>query len=160
MTEGVTKQYELTRTRAVLLDIISSNITDTLTGQEARSSTTHWIFPGEPNPADLGKQAPKGWKFPIISFDFPEVQTENKTVDGSKQSITSQTLITIRARDRATAVEIADQITHILITTGQSELKKAAMFGPDLLSTNHSSDYIGGNKYYQVILDFQFMRFD
>jgi hypothetical protein len=160
MTDGVTKQYELVSTRAVLLDIISTNISDPLTGQEARSSTTHWIFEGEPNPADLGKPAPKGWKFPIISFDYPEVSTENKVVSGTKQSIINQTLVTIRARTRAVAVALADQVTHILTTTGQSELKIAALFGPDVLSTTHSSDYIGGNKYYEVMIDFQFKRFD
>ena len=160
MTDGVTKQYELVSTRAVLLDILSTNISDPLTGEEARSSTTYWIFSGEPNPADLGKPAPKGWKFPIISFDYPEVEAENRVVDGSKQAITSQTLVTIRARSRATAAALADQVKHIFTTTGQSELKKGALFGPDVLSTTHSSDYIGGNKYYEIMIDFQFKRFD
>lgn len=160
MTDGVTKQYELTQTRAVILDVISSNVSDPLTGQEARTSTTHWIFGGEPNPADIGKPAPKGWKFPIVFLAYPEITTENKVLDGTKQAITNNTLITVRARTRAISMELAEEIKHILETTAKSDLRKAALHGPDILSTTHSSDYIGGNKYYEVIVDYQFKRFD
>ena len=67
MTEGIIKQYELTRARDVILDVISANISDPLTGQQARTATTDWIFDGFPNPAKIGSF----WKFPIIVFDFP-----------------------------------------------------------------------------------------
>lgn len=160
MTDGVTKQYELSQTRAVLLDVISSNITDPLTGQEARSSTTYWIFDGEPNPATVGKPAPKGWKFPIIFFDYPEVDTENKVLDGSKQAITHDILIIARARSRETAALLAEQVKYILEVTGQTDLRKAALHGPETISSSNNSDYMGGQKYYEVTMDIMFKRFD
>lgn len=160
MVDPVTKQYELTSSRDVIYDIISSNISDPLTGQQARSSATHWIFDGFPNPADLGKSAPAGWKFPIIIFDYPEVETENKVLDGSKQRISSTFSIEVYSRDRSEASSLAEECKHILETSQQSELRKATLFGPNLLSTSMETDFIGGNKFYSVIMEFEFMRFD
>ena len=75
MTDGVTKRFELTATRAVILDVISSNITDPLTGLQARKSTTEWIFNGLPVTDRLG-QGSGGYKYPIIVFDFSDIESE------------------------------------------------------------------------------------
>jgi len=160
MTDGVIKQYEIVRSRDVILDIISSNITDPLTGQKARTSTTHWIFDGFPNPADVGKPAPAGWKFPIIVFDYPEVETENKVVDGSKQEIRDLFRVRVHSRSRREANEVMDQVKHILETSGQSELRIGTLHGPNIISTTDDVDFIGNNKYYIKVLEFEFMRFD
>jgi len=160
MTDGVIKEFEIVRSRDVILDIISSNIVDPLTGEEARKATTHWIFDGFPNPADIGKPAPAGWKFPIIIFDYPEIETENKVVDGSKQEIRDLFRIKTNARTRRAANVLADEIKHILETTGQSQLRTGTLHGPNIISSTDDVDFIGGNKYYIKVLEFEFMRFD
>lgn len=160
MTDGVTKQYELTGTRAVLLDVISSNITDPLTGDKARSSTTHWIFAGNPNPADLGKPAPQGWKFPIVVLEYPQVDTENMTVDGSKQSINHSVIIRTRSRTRSEAHELAEQVKYILEVTANPDLRCGTLHGPDINGTSMDNGFIGGNKFYGVAIDYEFKRFD
>ena len=44
--------------------------------------------------------------------------------------------------------------------TGQSELKKGTLHGPDITSISQETDFIGGNKYYTVIIEYEFKRFD
>jgi len=160
MTDGVTRRYEFSATRAVILDIVITNISDPLTGQEARTSTDHWIFSGFPNPADLGKPAPKGWKFPIVVIEFPTVEAINSVVDGSKDLLTNTVRIECHSRTRLEAQELAEQILYILKVTGQTELRKAALHGPDMIGSTNERDFIGGNKYYSKNIELEFMRFD
>lgn len=158
--DGVTKLTEFTATWNVVNDIISSNITDPLTGQEARGSTVDWVFDGMPNPADIGKPAPKGWKFPIIVIRYPEIDDSNVVVSGTKDMITTTVTIECYARTRAIANALADSVRYILKVTGQNDLMRGALHGPDVISVNQQTDYIGGNKYYGVVIDFEFKRFD
>jgi len=160
MVDGVTRATELTATRDVIHDIIISNISDPLTDQQARDSTDHWIFDGFPNEARLGKPAPNGWKFPIIEVPYPTPTAENKTVDGSKQQITHRIAIECHARSRRQANQLAQEIKYILDVTGQADLRKAALHGPDLISSPGDTNFIGGNKYYTKSLEIEFMRFD
>jgi len=160
MTDGVTKRYELTATRAVILDIVTSNITDPLTGQEARTTTDHWFLDGFPNSADLGKPPPGGWRFPFVEIPFSDFDAENKTVDGSKQSVIHTIAIECHSRTRLQANQLAEEIRNILYVTGQSELRKAALQGPVEDRVSSDVDFIGGNKYYTKIIEYDFKRFD
>jgi hypothetical protein len=170
MALGITKRYELSRTRDVIYDLVSSNISDPLTGEAARSSLTHWIFKGFPNPADIGKPAPQGFKFPFIVIPYSELDDENMTVDGTKDSILHTISIECHARTRGKgddevdgrteANELAEEIRNILKVTEQADLKKASLYGPDVIGSSEESDFIGGNKYYTKIITYQFKRFD
>ena len=40
------------------------------------------------------------------------------------------------------------------------ELKKAALFGPNVVGTTMDTEYIGGNKLYIKTMEIEFMRFD
>ena len=107
----------------------------------------------------MGK--PGGWKFPIIVFDYPAPDSENMVVDGSKQSITHTVTIECHSRTRRQANQLAEEIQHILVTTAQSELRKACLHGPeDIAIAPTESDFIGGNKYYTKSVEFNFVRFD
>ena len=161
MTDGVIKRYELTRTRDVLYDCISSNITDPLPTAEKRVAKSHWIKAGFPTKVGkLGTPAPEGWKFPIIVIPYSELDDENRVLDGSKSLITHSIPIEVHSRTRVQANELAEEIRNILKVTTQDDLKKASLHGPDVISTTHDSDFIGGNKYYTVTIDYEFKRFD
>lgn len=170
MAEGVTKRYELTRTRDVIYDVVSSNISDPFTGDEARSSASHWIFKGFPNPADVGKPAPQGYKFPFIVIPHSEVEDVNMVLDGTKDSITHTIAIECHARTRRSgnteingrteANQLAEEIRNILKVTAQTDLKKASLYGPDVVGSSEDSDFMGGNKFYTKIITYQFKRFD
>ena len=85
MAEGIIKRYELTRTREVIADCISNNITDPLTGTQTRSSTSEWIFISDPEHDRIG-QGSGGYKYPIVIIPYPEITDENMTLDSSKDS--------------------------------------------------------------------------
>lgn len=168
MVEGVIKRYELTRTRDVIYDIISSNITDPLTGEQARSSVSDWIFKGVPETAKLGSF----YKYPIIIIPYPTISDENKSVDGSKDLIIHSIPIEVHSRtrmDRDSGTEIdgrtesnelMEEIRNILKVTGQNDLKKACLHGPDVIGSTDDIDFVGGNKLYIKTMDFEFERFD
>ena len=158
-TDGVTRRYELTAARAVLLDVISSNITDPLTGQEARSATTEWIFNGMPEKDRLG-QGSGGYKYPIVVFDFSDIDAEVKTVDKSKQMITHSFSIEVHSRTRLQANELSEQIKYILDVTGLSELNKGTLHITGINGSSNDIDFLGGNKVYIKTIDYGFQRFD
>jgi len=159
-TQGVkvtiTRRYELSSVRSNVLSVISDNIVDPLTGLQARSATTEWIFDGMPEQDRLG-QGSGGWKFPIIVFDFSEIDAEVKVLDMSKQMITHTLSIECHARTRLQANELAEQIKYILEVSNRSDLSLhlVAVDG----STN-DVDFIGGNKFYTKTIDYRFERFD
>lgn len=157
--EGVTRRYEYTKAREIVVDVIE-NVSDTLTGQQARDSTSHWIFEGFPNPADIGKPAPSGWKFPIIVIPFSEVETENKVLDASKQMIIHNFTVNVHSRSRTEANELAEEIKYLLDVRGQTSLRTACLHGPDMISSSNETDFIGGSKYYTKIMEFELKRFD
>ncbi len=166
----ITKAEEITSVRQVLLDCISANITDPLTGQEARSHFSHWIFEGFPNPAKLGFKeptedravgtSPGGWKFPIIVFDFPEPDTEQGNVVGTKQFIEDSITIECHGRSRLQANTVAEDVKNILETTENSALRGAGLHMLTITSAPTISDFIGGNKYYTKSIEYVFRRFD
>lgn len=169
MAEGVTKRYELTRTRDVIADCISSNITDPLTGQQARSSTSEWIFISDPEQDRLG-QGSGGFKYPIIIIPYPDLDDENMTLDSAKDSSTLSISIEIHARTtgkgddevhgRTIINSLAEEIRNILKVTTQSDLRKASLFGPDVIGTDEDVIFTGGNKLYTKTIEFEFGRFD
>lgn len=167
---NITKAEELTSVRQVILDCINEFITDPLTEQEARSDNSHWIFEGFPNPANLGKAEPTevravgtrpgGWKFPIIVFDFPEPETNNATVDNSKQFIESSITVECHARSRLQANQLTEQVKNILETTANNALRVATLHWISTISAPTVPDFIGGNKYYTRPTQYVFKRFD
>ena len=167
---NITKAEELTSVRQVILECINEFITDPLTGQQTRKFNSHWIFEGFPNPANLGKaepeedravgESPGGWKFPIIVFDFPEPETENAVVDGSKQFIDSSITIECHARSRLVANQLAEQVKNILETTANSALSVATLHLDTTIAAPTVPDFIGGNKYYTKPIQYNFKRFD
>jgi len=168
MVDGVVKQYEISRTWDVIEDILKSNLSDPLTGQEKRADTSHWIFKGNPRRNEMGKAPPRGWRWPIVIIEDPVPDSENKTVDASKQQIETTVVIKCEAETRSSndvngrreAIELAESVTHILTTTGKSELIKAALH---LISTSSSPiipDFIGSRKYYVKTTEFSFRRLD
>ena len=105
-------------------------------------------------------QGSGGFKFPLVIFDFPDIDAKNITVDQLKQMINHSFSIECKSRTRLQANELAEQIKYILDTTGVSELKKAAL---PLVGINGSADdieFIGGNKVYIKTIDYGFERFD
>ncbi len=169
MAEGIIKRYELTRTREVIADCISNNITDPLTGTQTRSSTSEWIFISDPEHDRIG-QGSGGYKYPIVIIPYPEITDENMTLDSSKDSSVLSISIEVHARTtgkgdnqvhgRTTINQLAEEIRNILKVTTQEDLRKAALFGPDVLGSTEDVDFIGGNKLYIKTIDFEFGRFD
>lgn len=159
MTDGVTKRYELTATRAVVLDVISSNIIDPLTGSQARENTSKWIFNGMPETDRLGQGA-GGWKFPIVVFDFPDMDNEIKTLSRGAGMIKHTVSVECMSRTRLQANELSEQIKNIIEVTGLSEFRIAALHYLGTVGTTHDVDFIGGNKFYIVTIDYEFERFD
>ncbi len=169
MAEGITKEFELTRTRDVIADCIAANVTDPLTGQQARSSTSQWIFKSNPEQDRVG-QGSGGYKYPIIIVPYPDITDENMTLDSSKDSSTLSVSIECHARTtgkgddkvhgRTTANALAEEIRNILKVTAQEDLRKAALFGPDVIGSTEDVDFIGGNKLYIKTIDYEFGRFD
>lgn len=158
MTSGVTRRYEFTATWDVLFDIISSNISDPLTGEQARKSASEWIKNGFPNIAKLGQVG--GFKFPLIVIRLPTISAKNMVVSGEKQAITTSSRIECYSTSREGAISLGEEIKYILDVTGQSELRKAELYGPDLIGTDEDTLFIGANKYYGYSMDFEFKRFD
>ncbi len=167
---NITKAEELTSVRQVILDCISANIADPLTGQEARTHFSHWIFEGFPNPAKIGQvpsseeravgTSPGGWKFPIIVFDFPEPDTEQANVNGTRQFIEDSITIECHARSRLQANHLAEQIKNILETTENTALRVASLHMISITASSTISDFIGGNKYYTKEIEYTFRRVD
>lgn len=159
--DGVTKRYELTATWDVINDIVTSNLTDPLTGDEARSATGEWIKNGFPNPSKLGQVG--GWRFPLIVIRIPDIETEQATLlcgANSKDRITHNVEIECHARTRLQAAQLAEEIMYILKVTGQSEFKVGCLHGPNVLGTSEDVDFIGANKYYTKTVEYEFKRFD
>ncbi len=169
MAEGITKRYELTRTRDVIADCVAANITDPLTEQQARATTSEWIFISDPEQDRLG-QGSGGYKYPIIIIPYPEIDDENMTLDSSKDSSTLTVAIEVHARTsgkgddrvhgRTTANEVSEEIRNILKVTAQEDLRKAALFGPDVAGSSEDVEFIGGNKLYIKTIEYEFGRFD
>ncbi len=167
---NITKAEELTSVRQVILDCINEHIVDPLTGQAARNDNSHWIFEGFPNPAKLGGpeptevravgESPGRWKFPIIIFDFPEPDTEQANVNGTRQFIEDSITIECHARSRLQANELAQEIKNILETTANSALRAASLHLLSVTASPTISDFIGGNKYYTKEIEYTFRRVD
>ena len=169
MTEGVIKRFELTRTRDVVADCVASNITDPLTGEKARANTSEWIFISDPENDRLG-QGCGGYKYPIVIIPYPDISDEDAVLDSSKDIITHTISIEVHARSsgkgddfvhgRTTMNQLSEEIRNILKVTTQSDLRKAALFGPDINGSSEDVVFLGGNKLYIKTIDYQFMRFD
>ena len=167
---NITKAEEITSVRQVILDMLNDNISDPLTGKEARAFNSHWIFEGFPNPAKLGQvppsedrpvgTSPGGWKFPIIVFDFPEPDTEPANVIGTRQFIEDSITIECHARNRLQANTVAQEVKNILETTANSNLRNGTLHMLSVTSSLTISDFIGGNKYYTKSIEYTFRRVD
>ena len=170
MTDGVTKRYELTATRAVILDVLSTNLTDPLTGQQARSHYSHWFFESFPEEAKLGKQEgtgpreigtkPRGWKFPIVEFDWSSFDSEVKSLDGSKELIMHNLPIMCHSREKLQANELAESIKNILSVSNVDDLRAACLHYTGINGMADDSDHLGGNKFYTKTIDYRLQRFD
>ena len=169
MALGVTKRNELTRTRDVIADCVASNITEPLTGQEARNSTSEWIFISDPEQDRVG-QGSGGYKYPIVIIPYPEITDEDMVLDSSKSGSVLTVSIEVHARTiskgdnkmhgRTRINLMAEEIRNILKVTTQADLRKAALFGPDILGSTEDVEFIGGNKLYIKTIEYQFTRFD
>lgn len=161
MVEGVIKQYELTRTHDVVEDIIASNVSDPLTGAFKRAETSHWIFDGKPNKADVGKPAPKGWKYPIIVINYPELEIENKNVSGTIQQHIHIVPLMCYGTSREQVALLAEQCNYILNgSTGQTSLRTGNLNGPFMADSVQDVDFVGGHKEYMKGFEFEFRRMD
>ena len=171
MTDGVTKRYELTATRAVILDVLSTNLADPLTGQQARSHYSHWFFESFPETAKLGKQEgtgprdigtkPRGWMFPIVEFDWSEFESEVKTLDASKELIRHSLPIMCHSRKKEQANELAEEIKNILSVTNVDDLRTGCLHYLGINGMANDTDFIAGdNKFYTKTIDYRFQRFD
>ena len=167
MVEGVIKQFETVRVRDVILCVISDNISDPLTGLEARSSTTKWIFEGFPNPANLGRA--DGWRFPFIQISYPDQEMEIKVVDRSKHLIEHEVVILCHSEDRQSnsisgrleASRLADEVIYILTVTGAADLVKGSLNEPiEITSSGPDPDFIRARKFYTKTVTATFRRFD
>ncbi len=159
MTDGVTKRYELTATRAVVLDVISSNITDPLTGQQARDNTTKWIFDGEPEKKLIG-QGSGGIKFPMIVFAYPEMDSKIVSLDQSKSKINHSLPIEAHARTKLQANELAEQVKYILEVTGIDDLRAGCLHLVGINGTSDDKKWKAGADVYIKTIDYMFKRFD
>ncbi len=169
MAEGVTKENELTRTRDVIADCIAANITDPLTGSQTRVNASEWIFISDPEHDRVG-QGSGGYKYPIIIIPYPNITDENITLDSTKDMSTLTVSIEVHARTsgkgedkvhgRTQINQLAEEIRNILKVTAQEDLRKAALFGPDVIGSTEDVDFIGGNKLYIKTIEFEFGRFD
>ncbi len=169
MAEGITKEFELTRTRDVIADCIAANITDPLTGTQARNSTSEWIFISRPEQDRLG-QGSGGYKYPIVIIPYSDIDDKNMVVSGTKDSVTHSISIEVYARTtgkgddlvhgRTTANTVAEEIRNILKVTVQDDLRKATLHGPDIIGSTEDVEFIGGNKLYIKTIDYEFKRFD
>lgn len=159
MVDGVTKQYELSSSWAVLNDIITSNVSDPLTGTNARSSTSDWIFNGFPNPIKFAER--DGWVFPILVIRIPDLSesADTRVMDDSKVLSTVSVDIEAHGKTRQEAELLAESARWQLYSN-LSELNKACLFRMTLTGTANDVDFIGSNKYYTKTFSFDFMRFD
>ncbi len=170
MTDGVTKRFELTATRAVILDILSTNLADPLTGQQARSHYSHWFFESFPEEGKLGQQEgtgpreigtkPRGLKFPIVEFDWSDFDSEVKSLDGSKELIIHSLPIMCHSRSKLQANEMAEEIKNILTVSNVDDLRTACIHFTGINGMANDTDFIEGNKYYTKTIDYRFQRFD
>jgi len=156
MTEGIVKQYVLSRTWDVLFDLISTYLPDPLTGEGARSSAAEWIKNGFPNPASLGST----WNFPLVIINLPDLEYETKVLDESKRSEVIHVEFNCHAITRALAQDIAEQILHIFESHRQDYFMKSTLHLVKLTGTSTDSDFIGAVKYYTKNMIFEFQRFD
>ncbi len=149
----------MTATRAVILDVISSNITDPLSGTQARANTTQWIFDGMPQTDRIG-QGSGGFRFPIVVFDFSDFDTEVKVLDSSKELIMHSLPVEVHSRTRLEANELSEQIKNILSVTAINDLKTGSIHYVGINGTSNDIDFIGGNKTYIKTIDYSLQRFD
>ena len=124
----------------------------------ARTSTSEWIKNGFPNPSTLGKVG--SWRFPIVVLRISNIDDENVVVSGTKDKIVHSIEIEYHDTNRKIAAQMAEEIRYLLKVTAQSELRKAALFGPDIIGSVEDSDFIGANKFYTKTLEYEFKRFD
>jgi len=160
MVSGVTKRYELTATHDVVEDIIISNVSDPLTGQEARTSTSHWIFDRKPDISKVGVPAPKGYKYPIIVISYPDSDMECRTVNGDIMSVSHIIAVECYSRTVEQANQLAEEICYILTVTGNSELLKAALHGPININPVSGKEWLGGDLEFMKGFEFTFRRMD
>ncbi len=170
MTSGVTKQFELTATRAVILDVLSTNLADPLTGDMTRKHYTHWFFDSFPEESKLGLQEgtgprefgtkPRGWKFPIVEFEWSDFTSEVKTLDGSKELIMHSLPIMCHSRIKLQANELAESIKNILSVSNVDDLRVGCLHYTGINGMADDSDHLGGNKFYTKTIDYRLQRFD
>jgi len=170
MTEGIVKRYELDRTQLAITDVIQTNVSDTLTGADARAAASDWIKNGFPNPASVGKKSTEGgFKYPMIIIDYSEVEMEQKVLDSSKHAIIHTVMIHCHSINRSNntisgrqeANQLADACSYALMTTGKNQLNiNAKLHGPDIIGTDTDVEFNGGHKVYVTTITYRFTRFD
>jgi hypothetical protein len=156
MVDGVTKQYEITSAFDVIEDVIISNISDPLTGQEARSSTDLWILDRYPKASEIGCK----YKYPYIVIEYSEPEIENISCNGSIQRMEHTVAIRCFARTRLQANQLAQQINYIFFVTARTEFIKAALRGPFMAMPLSDQNWIAGNDVYMRGFEFIFQRVD
>jgi hypothetical protein len=160
MTEGVIKQFELSRSWDILYDIISTDVTDPLTGDEARSSPADWIKNTFPNPLLFGKPvSDDGWKFPIIIINVPDLEYEAKVLDESAGLSRISFEIDVHGRTPYQVELLAERIRYQL-EQNRPDLRTGTLQGMKLSRTNNNIDFIGSTKFHSKKLIFEFQRFD
>lgn len=154
MVDGVTRQYELSSTWDVLQDVINTNVTDPRDIDE-------WVKNGFPNPASYLKK--NGWEFPLVVIMIPEMESTMAVVDATKAFINHNITITCYSNNKETAAKKAEEIKFALEVAAQTDLRKAALHGPDIVGMNIETNFLEGDgtiKFYGVVIEYMFTRFD
>lgn len=158
--DGVRKATESVDTYNVIHDVISSNVTDPLTGR----ASNKFIFSGFPNPNDFlsAKAGPKSWQYPIITIEVGDITRDPLTVD-SAQTISKGTVdveIEVHARASLERNQLRDDVLNQLYSNASELANKACLHSMILLGTTNDTEYMGEVKVKVNKISLRFSRID
>ena len=156
MTEGIVKQYVITRTYDVLYDLLSS-VSDPLSRTQA-----NFIKSSFPNPNSY-KNCKGGdtWQYPLVVIEGANIERVPLSVDRaqtiSKETVTTE--IEVHARTSLERDQIAQDIMHVLYNNASS-LSTGTLQNMRMMGSSDDIDFLGEVKVRIKRMTFQFQRVD
>ena len=158
MTDGVVKATSITDTYDILYDILSTNLTDPLTGR----AVANFIKSSFPNPNSYKScKAGESWEYPLVIIEGANLTREPISVDRS-QTLTREEITTeieVHARSPLERDQLAENLLNALYSNASS-LSTGTLDSLRVVNTINDVEFLGNVKVRIKRITIQFKRVD
>ncbi len=155
--DGAKKATVITDTYDILYDILSTNLTDPLTGRVVGA----FIKSSFPNPNEHISCKADGWQYPLVIIEGANLERTPLSVDRSQTRTREMisTEIEVHARTSLERDQIAEEVLADLYNNASS-LSTGTLQNITLLGTSNDVDFMGNTKVRIKRISLQFQRID